>query len=271
MQMQSKMVVCRFNLLALVMLGLALVARTSKADPTDGLTGEQIAARIVQGSAFDWDGAKTRMKMTLVAKDGGKRERAMEILARRVDNRVQTVVRFQNPPDVAGTAFLLLEQKDGATDQYIYLPGLRRTRRIVGREREGSFMGSDFTYAELRRVDTTGAQHKRLADEKVGETPTAVVESTPKKDAKSPYAKVVTWVRSTDFVPMRTKFFDTKGQLLKTLYARRIGKLEGKPVVLEARMENAQTGSSTLLVIDAIERQASLPDSAFTPTALEHR
>ncbi len=259
------------KLVALVMLGLALVARTAKADPTDGLTGEQIAARIVQGSAFDWDGAKTRMKMTLVAKDGGKRERALDILARKVENRAQAIVRFLNPADVAGTAFLLLEQKDGATDQYIYLPGLHRTRRIVGREREGSFMGSDFTYAELRRADTNGAQHKRLPDEKIGDTATVVIESTPKKDVKSPYTKVLTWIRTTDFVPMRTKFFDTKGQLLKTLYARRIGKLEGKPVVMEARMENAQTGTSTQLVIESIERQTGLPDTAFTPTALEHR
>src|SRR5687767_12475270 len=168
-----------FKLLALVMLGFALVARGAKADPTDGLTGEQIAGRIVQGSAFDWDGARTRMKMTLVAKDGGKRERALDILARKNGGLVQTVVRFMTPADVAGTAFLLLEQKGGGSDQYIYLPGLRRTRRIVGREREGSFMGSDFTYAELRRADATVANHKRLADEKVGNDAAVVVESTP--------------------------------------------------------------------------------------------
>ena len=77
---------------------------------------------------------------------------------------------------MAGTAFLLLEQKDGATEQYIYLPGLRRTRRIVGREREGSFMGSDFTYADMQRVDDHHAKHKRLADEKLGTDAVYVVE-----------------------------------------------------------------------------------------------
>lgn len=256
---------------AFVILGIALVARPAKADATDGLTGEQIAGRIVQGSAFDWDGARTRMKMTLVAKDGGKRERALDILARKQGGLVQTVVRFTTPADVAGTAFLLLEQKTGNSDQYIYLPGLRRTRRIVGREREGSFMGSDFTYADLRRADVAVAVHKRLPDEKVGDAATVVIESTPKQQANGPYSKVQTWVRTSDFVPLRTKFYDAKGQLLKTLYARRIGKLEGKPVVMEARMENHQAGSATLLVIDSIERQANLPDSAFTPTALEHR
>jgi len=256
---------------AFVILGIALVARPAKADGTDGLNGEQIAGRIVQGSAFDWDGARTRMKMTLVAKDGGKRERALDILARKQGGLVQTVVRFMTPADVAGTAFLLLEQKDGGSDQYIYLPGLRRTRRIVGREREGSFMGSDFTYADLRRADAAGAVHKRLPDEKINADVTAVVESTPKKEAKSPYSKVQTWVRMSDYVPLRTRFYDAKGQLLKTLFARRIGKLEGKPVVMEALMKNEQTGSTTQLVIESIERQASLPDSAFTPTALEHR
>jgi outer membrane lipoprotein-sorting protein len=253
----------------LVACALLLLAPPSLAQ-SDGLTADQITQKIIHSSAFDWDGAKTRMKMVLAAKDGAKQERALEILARKKEGLVQTVVRFRAPTEVAGTAFLILEQKGGGSEQYIYLPGLRRTRRIVGREREGSFMGSEFSYTDFRRIDTTNATQKRLPDEKVGDTAAFVVESIPKKEAKSPYAKIQTWVRKADFVPLRTRFFDTKGQLLKTLYSRKIGKVETRPVVLEARMENHQTGAATLLVVDAIERRDDLPDSAFTPTALEH-
>jgi hypothetical protein len=78
----------------------------------------------------------------------------------------------------------------------------------------------------------------------------------------------MTWVRKSDLVALRTKFFDRKGALVKTLYARRVSQLEGKPVVVDARMQSA-SGHATELMIDAMERRDDLPDSTFTPAALE--
>jgi hypothetical protein len=194
----------------------------------------------------------------------------LEFGARGRAGLLQSVVRFRSPPGVAGTAFLMLEQKDGGSEQHIYLPGLRRTRRIVGREREGSFMGSDFSYSDMKRADTNEATHKRLPDEQLGGIPTFVVESTLKPKTKSQYSKIQTWIRKSDFLPLRTRFFGKQGTLLKTLYSRRIKDVDGKPIVMEARMENHQTGHATLLVVDSIERRDDLQDGAFTPTALEH-
>ncbi len=234
------------------------------------LTGEQIAQRTLRGDAFGWDGAKTRLRMTLTERDGSARTRVMEILGRRSSGLLQTVVRFLSPQDVAGTAFLMLEQRGQRSEQHIYLPGLRRTRRIVGRETEGSFMGSDFTYADMQGVDPQHATHTRMPDEKVGPTACYVVESMIKPDARSAYAKTQSWVRTTDYLPLRTRFYDRAGKLLKTLYTRRVGELSGKPIVMEARMENQQTGHQTDLVVEAIERSDGLPDATFTPSALEH-
>jgi hypothetical protein len=250
-----------------LIVGLVCVSAVAFADPSDSWTGEQIAQKIVQASAFDANGAKSRLKMLLLEKAGGKSERVFDILARRKDGLAQSVIRFGAPADVAGTAFLMLEQRAGGTEQYIYLPKLRRTRRISGRGEEGSFMGSDFNHSDFRRID---AVHKRLPDEKVGDAPAFVVEAVPKKEAKSSYSKLQFWIRKSDFVPLRTRFFDADGSVLKTLYARRVGKFEDKPLVLEARMENQKTGHATLLVVEAIEKKAGLPDSLFTPTALEH-
>ena len=73
-----------------------------------------------------------------------------------------------------------------------------------------------------------------------------------------------------DYLPLRTRFFDRNGQLLKTLYTRRVGELSGKPIVMEARMENQVNGHKTDLLVEAIERSDSLPDTTFTPSALEH-
>ncbi len=249
---------------------LAVVLTALAAQAGDAPSADDIASHVATGSSFGWEGSKTVVKMTLSEKGGKKQERTLEILARRKVGLLQSVVRLRAPADVAGTAFLTLEKAGGKTEQYVYLPGLNRTRRIVGREQEGSFMGSDFSYADLRRADARDGTHKRLADASVGDDAVYVLESAPAKKLKSSYSKVESFVRQSDFVPLRTRFYDGQGGLLKTLYSRRIKQSDGHPVVMEALMENAQTGHSTKLSVDSIERRDSLPDSAFTPSALEH-
>jgi hypothetical protein len=248
---------------------LFLVAAPSRADDT--LTGEQIAKRILRTGTFEGDVAgKTKLKMVLIEKDGKQSERDVEILTRRKNGLVQSVVRFRTPQEVAGTAFLMLDKKDGGSEQYIYLPRLHRTRRVAGREREGSFVGSDFAYSDMRRISAEDATHKRLNDDKVGSDPTYVVESVPKKSAKTVYTKLETWVRKSDYLPLRTRFYGTDGKLVKTLYARKVQQVDGKPVIKEARMESHETGHATVLAVDNVEKREDLPDSSFTPTALEH-
>jgi outer membrane lipoprotein-sorting protein len=162
----------------------------------------------------------------------------------------------------------MLDRGKGKAEQHIYLPGLRRTRRIVGREREGSFMGSDFSYSDLRPVDADQADHKRLPDEKIGGDDTYVIESHPEKSADAGYSKIVSWVRKKDFVPLRTRFYTSDGKLKKTLYARRVKEMEGRPVVVEARMQN-ENGHATVMIVESMQRQDDIPDSSFTPSALE--
>jgi hypothetical protein len=236
-------------------------------------TADEIAARMVRGDAFSWEGARTRVRMQLIedsSKPGQVRERAMDIVGRRKAGLFQTLVRFLAPQDIAGTAFLMLERNKEASEQYVYLPGLKRTRRIVGREREGSFMGSDFTYADMQRVDARYAKHQKLPDETLGKDAVWVLESTIDEDAPTAYGKVMTWVRKSDYIALRTRFYDRNGKLAKTLYTRRVRELDGKPVVVEARMQSGTTKHATDMYIDTIEKKDDLADTDFTPAALEH-
>lgn len=244
---------------------------TSGAQAQDGaLTADAIANKVVRTDAFSWEGARTRVRMVLTDEGGSKQERAMEVIGRRDKGLYQSLMRFSAPQDIAGTAFLMLERGKDQSEQYIYLPGLKRTRRIVGREREGSFMGSDFTYADMQRVDARYAKNKRLPDEKLGNDDVYVVESTLSAEAPVPYGKVVTWIRKTDYIALRTRFYDRNDKPLKTLYTRRVRDIEGKPVVVEARMQNQQNNHVTDLFIDSIDRRDDLTDANFTPAALEH-
>jgi hypothetical protein len=233
-------------------------------------TADEIMNRMLKQDAFGWDEAETTVRMTLVDSSGSKKERVMENLRRRKGGQLQSVVRFRSPQEVAGTAFLMLEREKGESEQHIYLPGLKRTRRIVGREREGSFMGSDFSYADFERRDTRESTHKRLADEDVSGVKTYVIESTPTKQTDSSYSKIETWVRQDNFLPLRIRFYDKSGKLQKTFYTKRIRTMEGRPVIVEAQMVNKQTGHSTELVVDNLRPRNNIPDTAFTPTALEH-
>ncbi|HEY6562009.1 MAG TPA: outer membrane lipoprotein-sorting protein [Polyangiaceae bacterium] len=257
----------RIRVLFVLLLTLWVAAPAHAADT---LTGEQIAARILKTGIFDAEAGRFRVTMVLVSKDGIQRERDLEILARTKNGLVQSVVRVRNPADVAGTAFLVLDKKNGPPEQYIYLPRLDRTRRITGRDRRQPFLSSDFTYSDLRRVEPQHATHRRLPDDKIGTDPVYVVESKPKAALRGAYSRVETWVRKSDYLPLRTRFYDLQGRLAKTLYARRVQMQDGKPFVKEARMQTHETGHATLLVIESAERRAALPDTAFTPTALEH-
>jgi hypothetical protein len=171
---------------------IVLATSSSALAQADSLSADEIARRTLRADAFSWEGARTRLKMVLIDKDGKRKERAMEVVARRQNGLLSSLMRFSAPEDLAGTAFLMREQAGGASEQYVYLSGLKRTRRIVGREREGSFVGSDFTYADMQRVDPKHTHNVRLPDEDIGKESTYVIESTIAKEAGSPYAKVVT-------------------------------------------------------------------------------
>jgi hypothetical protein len=232
-------------------------------------SADDIARKALRADAFAWEGARTRLRMILTGPDGKRQERSMEVVARRAKGLLQTMVRFFSPEELAGTAFLMREQQGGASEQYVYLSGLKRTRRIVGREREGSFMGSDFTYADMQRIDPKHAHSDLLPDDKVGNDATYVIQTTFAADSGSSYSKLVTWVRKSDWVALRTRFFDKQGKVVKTLYTRKVRDLEGKPVVVESRMQS-ENGHATELLIDSMERKDDLPDTLFTPAALEH-
>jgi hypothetical protein len=258
-----------FSLILVALSVLPSLGRVARADDS-ALSADDIARKTLRADSFAWEGARTRLRMILQAPGKKDQERSMQVLARRQHGLLQSVVRFSAPEDIAGTAFLMLEHEGGASEQYLYSPGLRRTRRIPpGSDRDSSFAQSDFTYADMQPVDPKYAHNLRKPDEKVGDDDCFVIESTIDAASGLPYGKLVTWVRKKDFVALRTRFFDKAGKPLKTLYARKVKQLEGKPVVVEALMKS-ENGHATELLIDDMERKDDLSDSLFTPNALEH-
>jgi hypothetical protein len=252
---------------ALVVAPIVLSAQRARAE---GPTARELVERLLAQEIVGWEGARARVRMILSAPNAVDKVRTMDMVSRRAQKRLKMLIRFRAPADIAGTAFLLLEGEDGATEQYMYLPSLAQTRRIVGAARRGAFLGSELTYGDLEQSHLRAASHALLPEEAVGDAPCYLVEST-LAGADAPYAKIRTWVRKDNQLPQRARFFDARGSVVKTIYTRRIKTIENVPAIAEARIE-AASGRATTIVVEDVTKlgTANLPDSAFTPTALEH-
>ena len=138
--------------LALGSLGLLLLplAGTAQAESS----AAEIAKQALETNLFSTENA--RAVIDLEIQKGGKvvRTRRISTLLSRKGGEVSSFVGFERPSDVAGTRFLSVEEKSGGTEQFIYLPAFKKVKRIVGAQRDQSFMGTDFSYADLegRRV-----------------------------------------------------------------------------------------------------------------------
>lgn len=231
-------------LLTLALLSTGLVVAST---PARGLTAKQIVDKAVAHSYLGQEGAQASVRMTLTGKRGAQRIRRLTVWSRKQGGLVRSLVRIVAPPDVAGTSFLFREGRGSSDSMWLYIPSLKRTRRIVGRARYGRFLGSDFTYADIEAQELRQATYRKLPDGKVGRFPCYVIEAKP-KSASSQYRKVIAWVRQKDFIAIRLKMYDRAGKLFKKLFVRRIGRSpKGRPIIKETKMVNVQARTHTVL------------------------
>ncbi len=231
-------------------------------------TASDLVVRSLRAEFFSGGSTRIRAHLVLTDRDGKKQDRLFSAFGKRDPLGLRrTLVRFEGPAAVEGIAFLMTQREKEPDEQYLYLPKFKSTRRIGGAsERQGSFMGSDFSYADLERKDVREATYELLADEQVGGKPCAHVIARPK--GPSAYGRVELWIRRDDAVALRIAMFDTDGKLMKTTTTKRVRTVAGEPVIVESRTENAQNGHVTDLVIDEISRDESLDDAFFAPANL---
>jgi hypothetical protein len=246
--------------------GVVFVASDARAED---IGADEVARRTLEHDTFGFEGTRMRARLVLSDADGNAQERAFDAISKKNDaGLIKSVVRFSSPANVAGTAFLMLQHDGGPDEQYIYLSRMKSTRRIGGTgERDGSFMGSDFSYADLERKDLRDATYSLLGEEAIGKDDCYELQAVPR--APSTYSRVVLWIRQRDFIPLRIQWFAQDGQLEKTMFTRRVGTASGRSMVTESRTENARTHHTTDFIIDDVEL-ADVDDAEFTPAALSH-
>ena len=157
---------------------------------------------------------------------------------------------FDQPADVKGTAMLTFSHGLKADDQWLYLPALKRVKRINSRNKSGPFMGSEFAFEDLSSQEVEKYKYKYLKEEACGEGnkwKCHVIERTPAYKY-SGYTKQLVWIDTQAYRPTKIMFYDRKNALLKTLVQTGHKVYAGKhwrPAVMN--MQNHQSGKSTIL------------------------
>lgn len=195
-----------------------------------------------------FSGEVTEMEMVLISAHGDKATRKMtsKILERKNEGDM-SINEFLWPADVKGTKLLTHAYKDKSDDQWLYLPSLKRVKRISSRNKSGSYMGSEFSYEDLGSQEPEKFSHKFLRDDKVNGRDVWVTERQP-KDKSSGYSKQVSFIDKEYMNPVKIEYYDRKGELLKTAifseYKKYLDKLWRAHKI---EMNNVQTKKSSVI------------------------
>ena len=215
--------------------------------------------------------------MVLINDKGQKRERKNTTLIKLQPNGIDSkiLVKFSTPTDIKGTSFLQIEHIEGDDDLWIYLPALKKSRRLVASNKKDSFVGSDFSYGDISLPKVDLYRYTLLRSEAIDQHDCYVIESVPANDAvksNSGYSKKITWVRRDTLLEAKVEYYDISGRLLKTQLTTNHQLVEPNPqrwFALYREMVNHQTGHKTILRFDKIKSGVRAPDELFTTRYVE--
>lgn len=260
-------------IVAALALSLALVAAVRTADAGDAVDPKKIMER-VRDRPVGGD-RQAVMTMTLVSADGFRRERRIEYREKDYAKERKTLVYIRDPSDLRGTAVLIYSygEQDGKEDDiWLYLPSMRKTKRIAAKNKQGRFIGSEFSFADMERLHVGDYEYSFLGRETVDSRPAYKISATAATGAatleRTGYSKRLVWVDVERNLILKDIYFDARGAELKLFVAEKVEQVKGYWTVTKGRMENLQTGDRTSLDVVTINYDTNIDDAIFRQHAL---
>jgi len=231
------------------------------------LTGRQVMA--LEDERPDGKDRRGVLTMTLINKSGGKRVRAITSYSKDYGNDKKSVMVFRQPADVKGTAFLSWEYDNPAKDddKWLYMPAMKKVRRISGASKNEYFMGSDFTYDDMGDRNVDEDVHKLLGEEAVESHMCWKVESIP-VDRDDIYARKVVWVSKSANLVIKAEYYDKDG-LLKVYRVLDFSRIGGFWTVKHSEMQNVVRQHKTVLQFSSMQYDTGIDDAFFRVSAIE--
>ena len=239
------------------------------------LTGREVMQKV--NDRDDGDNQVTELEMVLIDKKGKKRIRSIRSFRKDYGKDSKTIMFFLTPADMKNSAFLTFDydQSGKDDDQWLYLPALRKTKRIAGSDQSGAFMGSDFNYSDMSSPDLDDFTYKIMKETEIKGVKTWQIESKPKTpdiSEETGYSKSVAWVRQDNFMTIRAVRWVYKSKRMKFMQIKKLKQIDNIWVSMEMEMktkEGRATVHSTVLYFNEIKFNQKLSDSMFTTRRLE--
>ncbi len=261
-----------FKLLNSFLLAGALALAANVEAPSGAMAekGFEVAARSDRSDRGFGD-SKVELKMILRNKAGKEATRRLSIATLEIPDEGtgdKSLIVFDSPADISGTALLSHAKILDPDDQWLFLPALKRVKRISSANKSGPFVGSEFAFEDFTALELNKFTYKYIREEACGALKCDVVERYPRYE-RSGYTKQITWLDQRDYQVRKVEFYDRRGDLLKTMTLEDYQKYEGEYWRAGTMsMVNHKTGKSTDLIYSDYTFKAGLRDSQFVKTAL---
>ncbi|NOQ65540.1 MAG: outer membrane lipoprotein-sorting protein [Methyloprofundus sp.] len=245
---------------------LCLLPAVSFADAQKGLEIMQE----VEKRDLDWQDMHADLKMILKNRNGDEHIRSLRMKTLEMkDDGDKSLSIFDSPRDIKGTAFLSFTHALDADEQWLYLPALKRVKRISSSNKSGPFLGSEFAFEDLTSFELKKYQYNYVKDEAEAGVDCFVVESVPQYK-HSGYTRTMVWIDKQRYIPLRIDYYDRKNALLKSqkfnVYQQYLDQYwrAGNTV-----MDNFLTGKSTTLIWENYQFRTGLTARNFDKNTLK--
>lgn len=251
----------------------ALLLNTLLVAPAFSQTAEEKGLTIAQkvaDSDSGWGDSTANLTMTLKNQQGEESVREIRIKSLEVDgDGDKSMTIFDTPRDIKGTAFLSFSHTVKADDQWLYLPALKRVKRISSGNKSGPFMGSQFSYEDLASFEVDKYHYKYIRDEKLNGIDTSVIENYPNYK-HSGYTRQIVWIDNKRNIPVQVEYYDRKNDLLKVLKFNDYKQYKNKYWRAHKQlMTNNQNGKVTSITMSNFKFDNNLKKKDFSRNALK--
>jgi hypothetical protein len=230
---------------------------------TQDFSGLEIMQKVYDRPAGEDQTAS--LTMTLINSRGDERVREIRQFQKKSTDIEKKIMFFTAPADVYNTSFMSWSylQEDKYDDQWIYLPALKRIKRISSDSKGDYFMGSDFTYDDLGDRSPEKDDHTALGEEVFEGYMCYLVKSTPKEDDYM-YSSTISWVIKDKWITKKKEFYDEDGELLKILTVKNIDNIEELDIITHSEMLNIQSDHKTVMQLKNVELNSGVQDTYFS-------
>ncbi len=254
---------------AALMIAIAVPYADAEPESETPLTGIDIVRRADRASNASSE--SQTMTMTLENSRGQTRVRTIEGWSTEIDEDTEhRFSRFLEPSDVKDTTLLSYDYDQEDDDTWLYLPALKKVKRILSSNKTDYFMGSDFTYEDMENIDLTNWDYSLVGKESVDGVECYKVEAVANNDKKreeTGYSKTVAWYGTSDFIVRKAEYHDKKNRLAKRLVASDIKPTtpeDPRPRAHKLMMENFITKHKTVLDIRDLKLDVKVDPEIFS-------